>query len=89
MTGAFAVGVDLGTTNSVLAWVPLGQEPGPARVLEVLQATAPGSVEALPRLPSFLYLALEGEAAGGAYDLPWRKGEERVCGEWARRPFFA
>lgn len=85
MTRTFAIGVDLGTTNSVLAYVPLGGEPGPARVLEVPQVTAPGSVEALPRLPSFLYLGLEGEAAGGAYDLPWRTKENRVCGEWARR----
>ncbi len=89
MPARFALGLDLGTTNSVLAAVPLGDNdaggaPGHAEVLPVPQVVAPGSVESRPALPSFLLLA-PGETAG-AYDLPWATaGREFAVGEGARR----
>ena len=36
-------------------------------------------------LPSFLYLATEQEAAGGAYDLPWEKKRDYAVGALARK----
>jgi hypothetical protein len=54
------VGIDLGTTNSALAFVDPQQAAEadfPAiRVLEIPQVTAPGRIEAQRTLPSFLYL---------------------------------
>ena len=75
----FVVGIDLGTTNSALAWVELPPEGGaPARVetFDVAQLTAPGTVEARSLLPSFLFLPLDGEVAAGALRLPWGEPDE-------------
>lgn len=54
------VGIDLGTTNSALAYV--AQEPGPdvdfplIRILPIPQTIAPSQIEARRTLPSFLFL---------------------------------
>ena len=52
------IGIDLGTTNSALAYIDSTDEADyPAiHVLDVPQYVAPGRVEALRALPSFLYL---------------------------------
>lgn len=85
MTAKFVIGIDLGTTNSVLAYAPLGGEKPVVEVLPIPQLTAPGVVESRGTLPSFLYLPPEGEAASGAFDLPWKQGNAYVVGEMARR----
>lgn len=54
------IGIDLGTTNSALAWVdPLeaaDAEHTPIQVLEIPQTVAAGRTEKRRTLPSFLYL---------------------------------
>src|SRR5258706_3163729 len=52
------VGIDLGTTNSALAFIDSAEDADfpSIRVLEVPQYVAAGRVEALRTLPSFLYL---------------------------------
>ncbi len=54
------VGIDLGTTNSALAFIDPEQaaeaDYPSIRVLDVPQTVAPGRVEALRTLPSFVYL---------------------------------
>ena len=57
----FSIGIDLGTTHSALAYVDLRASAGlvdadgsVGGVLSVEQLTAPGAVESLPLLPSFL-----------------------------------
>ncbi|MFW6049833.1 MAG: Hsp70 family protein [Myxococcota bacterium] len=90
MSGArHAVGIDLGTTHSAMAWVDLeeagrgeGVEP---KVLPVPQAVAPGEVEALPLLPSFLYLPHESELEPGALALPWNPTPGHAVGAFARQ----
>ena len=81
----YAIGIDLGTTNSVLAYVPLGVENSQVEILPIPQLVAPSVVEARPMLPSFLYLAAEHERGSGTYDVPWEKGSEHVVGELARK----
>jgi hypothetical protein len=81
----YVVGIDLGTTNSVLAYVPLDAEAPRAQVLPIPQLTAAATVETRPLLPSFLYLATDGEATGGAFDLPWQRKAHEAVGEFARR----
>jgi molecular chaperone DnaK (HSP70) len=54
------VGIDLGTTNSALAYIDPAQameaDFPPIHVLDVPQVVAPGRIEALRTLPSFVYL---------------------------------
>ena len=84
MAARFVVGIDLGTTNSVLAYAPVdGSEA--IRVLAIPQLTAPGTVEASDQLPSFLYLPAEGELPAKATRLPWGGPSDAVAGVFARQ----
>ncbi|MCY3022188.1 MAG: Hsp70 family protein [Planctomycetota bacterium] len=82
----FIVGIDLGTTNSALAYVDLNEkaENPKVNILEIPQVVRPGAVEPRPLLPSFLYLPAENELPAGSLELPW--DEKRTCavGEYAR-----
>jgi len=84
----YAIGIDLGTTHSALSYVDLEASDGEQTahgVLPVPQLTAPGTVEALPLLPSFLYLPHPDELAPGELALPWNTdGDSAVAGEMAR-----
>ncbi|WP_137171639.1 Hsp70 family protein [Massilia sp. HP4] len=84
----YAIGIDLGTTHSALSYVDLQASDGEKAVDAVLpipQLTAPGTIEALPLLPSFLYLPHPDEMPAGERALPWSQGEEAaVAGEMAR-----
>jgi molecular chaperone DnaK (HSP70) len=71
MTHRFVIGIDLGTTNSVLAYAGLSEEAADIRLLPLPQLVAPSTVESRPSLPSFLYLAADHEQGSGAFDLPW------------------
>jgi molecular chaperone DnaK (HSP70) len=84
----FVVGIDLGTTNSVLAYVDtaaaaVDPDAPDVRVLEVPQLVRPGEVAARDRLPSFLYLPAPGEYPPASLTLPWGTAEH-VIGELAR-----
>jgi len=50
----FLVGIDLGTTNSAVAFVDT-RRGGRVQLFRVPQLTAPGLVEPYPVLPSFLF----------------------------------
>jgi hypothetical protein len=85
MTAKYVLGMDLGTTNSVVAYAPLeGDEPR-VGLLPIPQLVAPGTVESRTALPSFVYLASEHEATSGGYDLPWAADRDFAVGELARR----
>jgi hypothetical protein len=83
MTAKYVIGIDLGTTNSVLAYAPLEGDQPVVEVLPIPQLVAPGTVEPRPVLPSFLYLAAEHEGQG-SLDLPWAQGRTIAVGEMAR-----
>src|SRR3712207_5128726 len=62
MTARFSIGIDLGTTNSALAYVPLaGDEP--PRALAIPQWGTSATLVEAPTLPSFLYLPEDALAA--------------------------
>ena len=74
----YIVGIDLGTTHTVVAFAPLNaeKEGSPAaladiRLFDIAQLVAPGEVAALPLLPSSRYQASAGELAASALQLPW------------------
>jgi len=76
------VGIDLGTTNCALAFRDLSA--GSGDIVPVPQLTAPGVVEERLLLPSFLYVAKEGEFPDGAFAVPWRQKMSYAAGEFAR-----
>lgn len=81
----YFVGIDLGTTNSALAYVDVEQAPDVVQTFGVPQLTAPGAVEARDTLPSFHYQPAAGEFASGALRLPWQSGDaEHFVGVLAR-----
>src|SRR5688572_30155008 len=81
----FVVGIDLGTTNSALAYYDTGEGEEPVlHHLQIPQVVAPGSVENRPLVPSFLYLPGPNEQPTGALDLPWARGRDFAVGEFAR-----
>jgi molecular chaperone DnaK (HSP70) len=85
MVAQYAVGIDLGTTNSAVAYVPLGQDNAAVSLLPIPQLVAAGVIETRLLLPSFLYLGSKSDGSSGAYDLPWATGRDYVVGEFARR----
>ncbi len=66
MTARFSIGIDLGTTNSVVAYtaldaeLALGEVPT-LKLLPIPQFVGPSQIEARDALPSFLYLPRDGE----------------------------
>ena len=85
MPAKYIIGIDLGTTNSALAYAALGVDKPEVTLLPIPQLVAPATVENRNLLPSFLYLAPKIEASSGAYDLPWATDREFAVGEMARR----
>ena len=72
MTAKYVLGIDLGTTNCVLAYAALDSKPPLVELLKIPQLVAASTVESRAALPSFLYLAPEHEAASGASPCPGR-----------------
>nr|WP_246312059.1 Hsp70 family protein [Aquabacterium terrae] len=71
-----------------MAFVELGADDSEIRahgVLQIPQLSAPGTIENLPLLPSFLYLPHADELAPGELTLPWTDQQQHVVGELARR----
>jgi molecular chaperone DnaK (HSP70) len=83
----FTIGIDLGTTNTAVAYVDTRSTVLRVRTFEVPQLVAPGAVDRRPQLPSFLYLAGEHDLAPADTALPWDPAatpERLVVGELAR-----
>ena len=84
----FAIGIDLGTTHSALAYVESAKCEGEEveqQMMPIPQLTAPGTVEERELLPSFLYLPHPDELKTGDLSLPWGGDPSRIAGELARR----
>jgi len=83
----YAVGIDLGTTHCALSYVDLAGSVGDEiaqGLTQVPQLTAPGTIDELPLLPSFLYLPHPNEFATGDIVLPWSGDPGMILGEMAR-----
>lgn len=83
MSTQFCIGIDLGTTNSVLAFAPLDESEPLIAVLPIPQLVAPGAVEQRLSLPSFLYLAADLDAP--SLQVPNIRNNYGIVGEYARR----
>jgi molecular chaperone DnaK (HSP70) len=85
----YAIGIDLGTTNSALSYYELtaaGDQPRDqnASTLHIPQLIEAGTVEERTVLPSFLYLPSGGEFPDGSLGLPWDSRCGYIVGEFAR-----
>ncbi|HBO43353.1 MAG TPA: Hsp70 family protein, partial [Planctomycetaceae bacterium] len=85
MDAEFVIGIDLGTTNSVLSHARLDADEPRVELLPVPQLVDAATVESRDELPSFLYLADSHQMGGGALDLPWNSGADFAVGHFARR----
>lgn len=79
----YTIGIDLGTTNSVLSYVDHEATSLKPQVFYVEQAVAAGEFQELPALPSFIYMPLDDEKE--QCRLPWQaERPAMIVGEMAR-----
>lgn len=82
----YLVGIDLGTTHTVVAYADLAEGVHPSiEIFNIEQLTAPGEITARPLLPSVRYHPAAGELAMADTRLPWGQVENApILGELAR-----
>ncbi|SAL22905.1 chaperone heat-shock protein [Caballeronia peredens] len=79
----YSVGIDLGTSNTVVAYAETGSND--IRVFDIEQLVSPGEVAARPLLPSLRYHFAPGELKSADLQLPWGEMEApAVIGTIAR-----
>ena len=83
----FIIGIDLGTTNSVVAYTRTNVEPGEKpeiKLLAIPQLVSSGTVEKRDVLPSFVLIPGKHDVAADALELPWSDSKSHAVGEFAR-----
>lgn len=83
-TPRFSVGIDLGTTHCVLSYVDHQDDAQNVHVFSIPQMTAPGTVESLNQLGSFIYQPHEHEMSASSRTLPWTAEPLALVGAIAR-----
>ncbi len=83
MPAQYCIGIDLGTTNCVLAFASLDEREPMIGVLPIPQLIAPGSIERRLHLPSFLYIPTD--ATEPSLQVPGIDSSCGIAGEYARR----
>ncbi len=82
---AYIIGIDLGTTNSAVAFVELkGDAEGVVTDFPIPQLVRVGEVASRSLLPSCLYVPGEHELPAGSARLPWGDSPRLIAGEFAR-----
>lgn len=81
----YIVGIDLGTTNSAVAFIDTDHVQAQVENFAIPQLTAPGEIQACEVLPSFLYLCARDEFRKDVLQLPWQQPQpESIVGVFAR-----
>jgi len=83
----FIVGIDLGTTNSVVAYCTIPKDSSDVQEIEIFkipQLVDAGSIGKSATLPSFIFHPGENDVSDGALDLPWDENMTHAVGEFAR-----
>ncbi len=83
----YVIGIDLGTTNSALAYKAIGgdDEKGAVERLQIPQLVNAGEVADENLLPSFLYIPGEKDFAAGTTALPWNPSPRYIVGRLAQK----
>jgi len=84
MTHRFSLGIDLGTSNSALAFTDA--ESAETRMFALTQILGPNQIGEKPTLPSALYVPHGEEFPQGAFPLPWPAADRSgaIIGQFAR-----
>ncbi|MGA7235370.1 MAG: Hsp70 family protein, partial [Bryobacteraceae bacterium] len=90
MPSQYVVGIDLGTTNSALAYAELRADADPfapanVQLLDIPQLVNPGEVRDEPLLPSFLYLPGPSDFPAGSLALSWDANPPSIVGRLAQK----
>jgi molecular chaperone DnaK (HSP70) len=87
LAAKYIVGIDLGTTNSALAFceVTAPEEESRIEIHGIPQLVNPNEVAERSLLPSFLYVPGEFDFPKGSLALPWESEPKLVIGELARK----
>lgn len=83
----YVIGIDLGTTNSVVAYTEATIEKGKTpdiRVLEISQLIEAGTTEKREILPSFILVPGKHDVSEDSLRLPWDKKKKVAVGEFAK-----
>ncbi|MCM8531065.1 MAG: hsp70 family protein [Lentisphaeraceae bacterium] len=80
----YIIGIDLGTTNSVVSFVDRYAKERSIENFPVLQVIASGELDKQTSLPSFCYLPLAHELEGDQLSLPWKNKSKKSVGVFAR-----
>lgn len=87
----YIIGIDLGTTNSAVSFVDLEavskgetSKKKLIKIFQVPQLTGAGELSRLKVLPSFLYIPGEYDIAPDAVIHPFKTGEKKFAGSFAR-----
>ncbi|WP_027994861.1 Hsp70 family protein [Simplicispira psychrophila] len=86
-TARYTVGIDLGTSHTVVAYADLSAADAGGDSIHLLpidQLIAPGEVAAPALLPSLRYHPAAGELSAADLVLPWSSAETAVLGRYAR-----
>ena len=84
MSAQFVIGIDLGTTNSVLAYSALNEERPQVQLLSIPQLVAANTIESRSMLPSFLYQCTVDETTAKSFAMPWNEDTSFAVGHGAR-----
>lgn len=79
----YIIGIDLGTTNSVVAYVDTEKEDG-IKIFKIPQLVEEGVVEKRNILPSFIFLPEEHDASKEGLMTAWTDNTSTIVGEYAR-----
>ncbi|MEE9356055.1 MAG: Hsp70 family protein [Methylococcaceae bacterium] len=79
----FMVGIDLGTTHTVVAYCHYEADQNAIKLFKIDQLTAPGEVASLPLLPSVRYHPADGELAEADVSFS-ATGDKAIIGQMAR-----
>ncbi len=90
MEPKYVIGIDLGTTNSALAYAEIRPDADPfaaakVQLLGIPQLVNAGEVRDEDLLPSFLYLPGPSDFPEGTIALPWDAGRGYVAGRLAQK----
>ena len=90
MESKYVIGIDLGTTNSALAYAEIRPDadpfaPADVRLMGIPQLTNPSEVREEGLLPSFLYIPGGSDFPAGSLALPWDAGRDFVVGALAQK----
>ena len=86
----YVIGIDLGTTNSALAYSEIkpgadGSDAPEVHLMDIPQLVNPGEVRDEPLLPSSLYVPGPSDFPAGSLAIPWDPEPEFVVGRLAQK----